>query len=89
MTEITDEKWELFLHVRKTFLFFKEDVWVKKNNSNFDVPMGSYDSAEVCELVALYLLHLLKQANLGVECGAQRQLKMSKRRFVKFLEIKD
>ena len=34
--------------------------------------MGSFDSAEVCDLVALYLLHLLKQANLGIESGAYR-----------------
>ena len=26
---------------------------------NFDVPMGSYDGAEICELVGLYLLHKL------------------------------
>ena len=45
---------------------------MKKNNAHFDVPMGSFDSAEVCELVALYLLHLLKQENLGIECGAYR-----------------
>ena len=27
---------------------------------DFDIPMGSFDGAEVCELVGLYLLHLLK-----------------------------
>ena len=29
----------------------------KKNNSEFDVTMGSYDGAELCELVGLFLLH--------------------------------
>ena len=31
----------------------------KKNNSEFDVTMGSYDGAEICELVGLFLLHEL------------------------------
>ena len=31
--------------------------WIKKNNSSFDVTMGSYDGAEVCELVGLFILN--------------------------------
>ena len=31
----------------------------KKNNSEFDVTMGSYNGAEICELVGLFLLHEL------------------------------
>ena len=34
-------------------------MWIKKNNSEFDVTMGSYDGAEICELVGLFLLHEL------------------------------
>ena len=30
-----------------------------KNNSEFDITMGSYDGAEICELVGLVLLHEL------------------------------
>ena len=40
-------------------LFDKTSVWVKKDNPDFDVTMGSYDGAEVYELVGLYLLNLL------------------------------
>ena len=40
-------------------LFNKTSVWVKKDNPDFDVTMGSYDGAEVYELVGLYLLNLL------------------------------
>ena len=32
-------------------------AWIKKNNSSFDVTMGSYDGAEVCELVGLFILN--------------------------------
>ena len=38
-------------------LFHDGNAWVKKEgNPLFDVTMGSYDGAEVCELVGLYLL---------------------------------
>ena len=34
--------------------------WIKNNNSNlFDVTMGSYDGAEICELVGLFILNHL------------------------------
>ena len=32
---------------------------VKKENPDFDVTMGKYDRAEVCELVGLSILHIL------------------------------
>ena len=41
------------MHERKSLLFSKDDVWVKKDNPSFDVTMGSQDRAEVCELVRL------------------------------------
>ena len=34
---------------------------MKSNGSLFDVTMGSYDGAEVCELVGLFILHQLSQ----------------------------
>ena len=38
-------------------LFDNETAWTKKNHSNmFDVTMGSFDGAEVCELIGLFLL---------------------------------
>ena len=47
---------EMILHCRKSFLFCEEEPWEKIGPVNFDVPMGSYDGAEVCELVGLYIL---------------------------------
>lgn len=32
---------------------------MKKENESFDVTMGSYDGAEVCELVGLFILSKL------------------------------
>ena len=48
------------MHCRKMFLFFEDECWVKNNDPSFDVSMGSLDSAEVCELVGLFLLSQLE-----------------------------
>lgn len=45
--------------------FNVEKTWTKNNsNTLFDVTMGSYDGAEVCELVGLFIL-----TNLGKKFG--------------------
>ena len=54
----------------KSLLFDKDHVWVKKDNHEFGVTMSSYDGAELCELVGLYLLDLLTkefgEQNIGL-----------------------
>ena len=45
-------------HACKSLFFDKDNVWLRKDNPEFEVPMGSYDGAELCELVSLYLLHI-------------------------------
>ena len=59
LTTIEEEVKATIFHARKSLLFDKTNVWVKKDNTDFDVTMGSYDGADVCELVGLYLLNLL------------------------------
>ena len=45
----------------KELLFNDGEPWVKKTgNKEFDVPVGCFDGAEICELVGIYNLHLLK-----------------------------
>ena len=67
---IDDNVVKVIMHSRRSLLFDKDTVWVKKQNSNFDVTMGSYDGAELCELTGLYILHLLGNVlgkeNLGL-----------------------
>ena len=62
--KISDQDMNIILHSRKSFLFHDKDVWVKKNQPDFDVPMGSFDGAEVCEIVGLYLLHKISDSGL-------------------------
>ena len=72
-TTISDEDIEIIMHSRKTLLFSNNEPWVKRGNSPmFDVAMGSYDGAEVCELVGLYILHKLTSAYPNGNIGLYR-----------------
>ena len=62
---ISDRDIDIIMHCRKSLLFDNETAWTKKNQSNmFDVTMGSFDGAKVCELIGLFLLD-----NLSEKCG--------------------
>ena len=51
-TTIRDKDIDIIMHCRKSLLFDKDTAWTKKNHSDmFDVTMGSFDGAEVCELI--------------------------------------
>ena len=55
-----DEKFlKVIMHSRRSLLFDEDSVWVKKNNPNFDITIGSYDGAEFCELTGLYILSIM------------------------------
>ena len=66
IVEIEDKIINIIKHARKSLLFHNGNAWIKKEKKNknegnplLDVTMGSYDGAEVCELVGLYLLSKL------------------------------
>ena len=70
---ITQDEIKIIKHAKKSLLYSKGKPWAKKdaNNrtSNFDVTMGSYDGAETCDLVGLYLLSILTEKfgnNIGL-----------------------
>ena len=59
-TRITQEELDIILHARKTLLFSRYKTWKKPiNESLFDIAMESYDGAEICERVSLYILSIL------------------------------
>ena len=60
ITKIEKSDLEILYHSRKSLLFHGSECWIKKNNDLFDVTMGAFDGAEVCELVGLYLLSKIK-----------------------------
>ena len=59
-TDIFYEMLRIIKHCRKSLLYNNHEPWKKKGtDSCFDVTMGRYDGAEVCELVGIYLSSLL------------------------------
>ena len=70
--EINPEDIQIIYHARKSLLYNKEIPWQKKNSALFDVTMGAYDGAEVCELVGLFLLHLLSKKFIKDNIGLYR-----------------
>ena len=49
---ISENDLSIIMQSRKTLLLNDKQPWVKKTGTeNFDVPMGCYGGAEVCELV--------------------------------------
>ena len=61
------------MQARKMLLLDDGLPWVKRSgNEDFDVPMGSYDSAEVCKLVGAFLLNNLSDAIDKTSVGLYR-----------------
>ena len=58
---ITKKDIKGILHGRKSLLYYNDEPWVKKGESNFDVSMGAYDGADVCELIDIFMLSLLSK----------------------------
>jgi hypothetical protein len=61
-TEVTDEEVRVIKHTRKSLLFemCEIEICLRLFRNFFDVTMGSFDGAELCELVGLYLLSKLE-----------------------------
>ena len=59
VTIIEEKVIKTIYHSRKSLLFYKDNVWIKKDNPEFDVTMGRDDGAELGEFVDLFLLDLL------------------------------
>ena len=65
---INDDETKTIMHSRKSLLFNGTDVRIKKDGDrDFDVTMSSFDGAEICEVVGLYILN-----KLGEKHGKER-----------------
>ena len=56
---ITRKDVEIIFHERKIILNNDREPWVKKESGSFDLTMGAYDGADVCELIDIYMLYLI------------------------------
>ena len=57
---LSSDSVDIIHHCRRSLLYHNGELWIKKDSdSGFDVTQGSYDGAEICELVGIFLLHNL------------------------------
>ena len=57
-TDIDEEEQNIIVHACKSILVHNGQIWQKKDGI-FDIPMGSYHGAEICDLVGLLILKSL------------------------------
>ena len=60
-TEISGKYKTIICHARKSVLFNGQHVWIKKEGGLFDVTMGAFNGAEVCEAGGHFLLDQLSK----------------------------
>ena len=66
---ITRKDVEIIFHARKSVLYNNREPWVKKEGGSFDVTIGMYDWAEVCERIGIYMLYLIGKKNDSKNIG--------------------
>ena len=103
ITEISDSDKAIIKDSRKTLLFHCNHPWEKKSEDpDFDVPMGCYDGAEVCELVGIFILNklnnIIDKNSIGLYCDdclsvfdklSGPQINKARRKLSKFLKVAD
>ena len=71
VTKISTLDREVIMAAKNTLLYNSNSPWCKKTQPDFfDVTMGSYDGAETCEIVGLFILSKLKLH--GIDLGLYR-----------------
>ena len=69
---ITKQEKEIIVQAKKSFLYLGNTPWVKKGDVNFDNGMGSYDGAECCDLIGLFILDQLTNRIKELQFGSYR-----------------
>ena len=67
---ISKNEFEVTFHARKSLLSHFNQSWIKRDSHTFDVKLGAYDGAEICELVGIFMSSLLSKkfssSNIGL-----------------------
>ena len=62
---ISQDEIDTVVHCCKSVLIYKNCAWSKKDmDDGFDIPLGSFHGAEVCELVGLLILKEIEKDNI-------------------------
>ena len=63
--DVTTEEANIIMKTKETLLFKDGKPWIKKGSKPFNVTMGSWDGAEIADLVGLFLLSKLADLNIN------------------------
>ena len=92
---ISEEEEDILIQSKNSLLFSNGSYWSKKGTNNFDNAQGSYDGAECCDLIGLYMLNeirklglnldniLYRDDGLGASCARPRQVELIKKKICK------
>ena len=72
ITPISESDIDTILQARKSLLYYEGSFWTKKSNPEFDVAMGSFDGAEICDICGLFLLSELQNLNVNAIFGSYK-----------------
>ena len=76
---ITDTDVAVIMNARKSLLFYNDSFWVKRQGEElFDVAMGSFDGAEIADLVGLFILHILNWERISQGNSAKSWINASR-----------
>ena len=53
-TEISEKDEAIIFHAKKSLLFNGQHVWIKTGGGLFDVTMGAFNGAKVCEALEIF-----------------------------------
>ena len=70
--ETSENDLYILFHARKSLLFDKSQTWMKKGGDLFDVTMGAFDGAEICELVGIFMQHQISKHYDTTKIGLYR-----------------
>ena len=66
--DISDDTKVTIMQATNSFLCSDGETWIKKQGGTFDITMGGYHGAEVCDLIGLFILSRLRDVapNIGL-----------------------
>ena len=98
-TRISEEEKDTIRQAANSFLFSDNSAWIKKIGGKFDITMGGFHGAEICDLVGLYLLSqlaellpkgwiaLYRDDGLAVSSASPRQVEILKKKICRIFEV--
>ena len=70
-TNLNSSDVDLIMSCRRNILVHENKIWTKSGVANgFDVPMGAFDSAQISDIIGIFILHklssLTNKGNIGL-----------------------